>query len=413
MSSAVTDVRRVLLAPFGTYGDLAPFLPIGEELRSRGTAVTFAGDRALMMGARARGFQTVAIGPSQATTFSADHAALGTRFGGYSSWRRVLNDYVTPALRDGLGDFERMWARIEPDVVVHHPLALHARLSARLRGIPTVALHLHPMLYAAVCGSTRRGQFALELGRLLRSVEREHDLPTLPRPSLRWGWGERNVLLQDPALLERAGVALPEFFDCPAIGFPTTEPPAPGINDEPAVVDWRKDRRGARVAISFGSFLGAMHAGLLIDVATALGRDHSVLVMNAPGETRQALEEEGIRAVGFVDFRSVGPWADAMVHHGGLGTMMEALRAGVRSVVVPLAFDQLWNGSVLERAGCGTVSAPSGPAVLASVGQTLDDECMLTQVNEVGSRLTRDAGAFACDVIEAEGAVGRPGEGCA
>src|SRR5262249_22764637 len=47
----------------------------------------------------------------------------------------------------------------------------------------------------------------------------------------------------------------------------------------------------------------------------------------------------------YVPLRQLLPRVAALVHHGGIGTTAEALRAGVPQLVIPLAFDQFDNGA--------------------------------------------------------------------
>jgi len=55
----------------------------------------------------------------------------------------------------------------------------------------------------------------------------------------------------------------------------------------------------------------------------------------------------------YVPLRRLLPRVAALVHHGGIGTTAEALRAGVPQVVVPLAFDQFDNGVRVESLEAG------------------------------------------------------------
>jgi rhamnosyltransferase subunit B len=59
----------------------------------------------------------------------------------------------------------------------------------------------------------------------------------------------------------------------------------------------------------------------------------------------------------YVPLRTLLPHAAALVHHGGIGTMAEALRAGVPQLVVPLAYDQFDNGARVERLQAGRALA--------------------------------------------------------
>ena len=55
----------------------------------------------------------------------------------------------------------------------------------------------------------------------------------------------------------------------------------------------------------------------------------------------------------YVPLRSLLPRVAALVHHGGIGTTAEALRAGTPQLVVPLAHDQFDNAARVRRLGAG------------------------------------------------------------
>lgn len=53
----------------------------------------------------------------------------------------------------------------------------------------------------------------------------------------------------------------------------------------------------------------------------------------------------------YTPFRRLLPQAAAVVHHGGIGTCVASLAAGIPQVIVPLAFDQFDNAERSERLG--------------------------------------------------------------
>jgi rhamnosyltransferase subunit B len=55
----------------------------------------------------------------------------------------------------------------------------------------------------------------------------------------------------------------------------------------------------------------------------------------------------------YVPLSSLLPQVAMLVHHGGIGTTAEALRAGVPQLVVPLAYDQFDNAARVENLGVG------------------------------------------------------------
>lgn len=59
----------------------------------------------------------------------------------------------------------------------------------------------------------------------------------------------------------------------------------------------------------------------------------------------------------YLPLRRCLPHAALVVHHGGIGTTAEALRARVRQLIVPLAFDQFDNGARVVALGAGRMLA--------------------------------------------------------
>jgi UDP:flavonoid glycosyltransferase YjiC (YdhE family) len=68
----------------------------------------------------------------------------------------------------------------------------------------------------------------------------------------------------------------------------------------------------------------------------------------------QFADRDDIVRVGFVPLSKFLPAADALIHHGGIGTTFGALAAGIPSVVLPQAFDQSFNARLVTAAGVGT-----------------------------------------------------------
>lgn len=108
--------------------------------------------------------------------------------------------------------------------------------------------------------------------------------------------------------------------------------------------------------------------------------------------------------VDFVDFAHVLPQCLAVIHHGGMGTIAQALRAGLPQIVRPVVFDQPDNAKRLQALGLAEHIAPKDfkadrvAAALARIragGQR-------TEETERYGRDVRDSTALndACDLIE-------------
>jgi UDP:flavonoid glycosyltransferase YjiC (YdhE family) len=121
---------------------------------------------------------------------------------------------------------------------------------------------------------------------------------------------------------------------------------------------------------------------------------------NQPAETLPA----EIMAVDYAPFEALLPRAAAVVHHGGVGTTSQGLRAGVPTLIVPFAFDQPDNAAHAARLG-GSRTLPRAKYQAARVAHELD--ILLTKpehaqrARETGEQIRTEKGAsVACDLIE-------------
>lgn len=65
---------------------------------------------------------------------------------------------------------------------------------------------------------------------------------------------------------------------------------------------------------------------------------------------------DNMRWYSYLPFSQVLPYCNGIVHHGGVGTMSQALRVGCPQLVVPMAHDQFDNGDRVARMGAGSWS---------------------------------------------------------
>ena len=93
-----------------------------------------------------------------------------------------------------------------------------------------------------------------------------------------------------------------------------------------------------------------------------------------------------------------------MVHHGGVGTTSNGLRAGIPTLIVPFAFDQADNAAHAARLGCSR-TLPRAKYYAARVSRELD--ILLTKpehtskARKIGGLLRMENGAaVAADLIE-------------
>ena len=168
------------------------------------------------------------------------------------------------------------------------------------------------------------------------------------------------------------------------------------------------------VFASLGTLQGH-RAGLFRDIARAAQSCEADLLIAHGGRLpdHAAATLPGRPAVrDFVPQAEVLAGAAALVGHGGMNTVMDALAAGVPAVLVPLAFEQAAIAARVVRAGAGIavhgwpLRAPRLRAALAAV---LDDPGYRLAAGALQAEVARAGGAGrAADIILRATALGAP-----
>jgi UDP:flavonoid glycosyltransferase YjiC (YdhE family) len=61
----------------------------------------------------------------------------------------------------------------------------------------------------------------------------------------------------------------------------------------------------------------------------------------------------GVRHFDYVPLSKVLPRSTALIHHGGIGTMSQAIAAGIPQLIIPTSHDQPDNAVRVRRLGIG------------------------------------------------------------
>lgn len=108
------------------------------------------------------------------------------------------------------------------------------------------------------------------------------------------------------------------------------------------------------VYIGFGSMAGRTPqemAALVVDALAQSGQRG--LLLTGWGGLAAAALPDTVFVMESAPHRWLFPRMAAAVHHGGAGTTMEGVRAGIPTVIVPFAFDQYFWGAHIEALGLG------------------------------------------------------------
>jgi rhamnosyltransferase subunit B len=423
MTPAVVDITlhmpHFLLVPVGSHGDVHPFIGIGKGLRERGHRVTVIAAEPFRDVAERTGLEFVRTLTTDDYNSILRHPDLWHPGKGLKVIlnRDVMRRYI-PAI------FEAIRERYEPGetVAVGGTLAYAARIAHDALGIPYATAHLQPMGCCSVSDPPvasngvnmtwlpspliRLGYWAAEkwitdplVAPPINEFRGAIKLPPVKRILTKWSPSPQRVIGLFPDWFGHISDGGPTFrhagfvlFD-DADGRRTPEPLAAFLADGPPPV-----------IFSFGSamlygrryFEAAIEACQILGVrGVLLGRDGEQIPEKLPANVRHA---------DYAAFSEVFPKAACVVHHGGLGTSAQGLKAGVPQLVMPLAYDQADNAVRMRRLGVASLLYSkrfTGKAVAKRLKRLLDDDSVRQTARKLGERFRGvDGVSTACALVE-------------
>lgn len=409
--------KHFILVTMGSAGDLFPFLWIGRALRERGHRVDFLGpeQHALYVDAAGLTFHGLPADPAVL-----DHPDLWHPTRGLA--------VVWEATRPAMAQLPGLVGALDTDrdcVLLVHPLALpeadlcrHARPSLKIAAaylapsnLPTVhdPLLLGPWPVPTwVPHGVRRWLWRTLAARFIDPVA----LPGLNAGRAGQGLAPVSSLIEHIPTIPDLSLALfPDWFAAPPpdwpqalhqAGFPLYDPDP----DAAPSAELRAFLDAGEPPVVFTPGTGNRQARRYFEAAT------------------QAVSKLGLRAIfltphreqlptslassicwqEYVPLKALLPHVAALVHHGGIGTTAEALRAGTPQLVVPLAHDQFDNAARVVALGAGA-SLHASRVTPARMVQALRQVVAHTTVREqcagVAARFARSAGIEPlCDRLE-------------
>ena len=321
---------RVLFSGPGSAGHLFPMVSTAQALRAAGHEVVFAGATPVDL-LRGTGLPVVDVGDGT-TLF--DAFERGGRSGSYRAQGRSQEETFRVAAvgfaehsRSTLPGLVELASAWQPDVIVHAAFQGSAPLVARKLKIPSV---LHNFGVAS-------GQWMADrLVEHLAAEYRAHGVSTE-----RAGAGESTVLDVVPPSLGGDGT-----------GWRVRYVPYNGGGVVPVEFFSRAAR--PRVAVTLGTVLteydGVRSIQLTIDQAASVDADFLLAV----GDTDLAALgplPANVRALPWVPLAELLTVSDAIVHHGGSGTMLTAAVAGIPQLLLPQGADHFGNADAAEARG--------------------------------------------------------------
>jgi len=355
----------------GSTGDIHPFMRIAKALQSLGRNVTFITHSYYQNMVHEAGLPFIGIGTDEEFLSVLRNPDIWDPQKGFST---LLANYST-GIRQILDAVESVPTQV-PKFIIAHPFAVPAAVIARELGQvrSVIAAYLAP-------SNIKTCHDPLHIGTL--SVPRW--VPMSWRRAL-WrfiekGWIDPVAVAQLNAVRSPLGLSkVDSFLDH------ITETPDLSVTlfpswFAPVVPDWPRPL----IEGNFQLFEATSHDGLSEELSAFLAAGEQPIVFTAgTGNLHaadffacafSAINRIGRRAIfltrqreqipadlpdsvlwlPYVPLSALLPHTAVLVHHGGIGTTAEALRAGTPQLIAPFAWDQFDNGARIAALGAGMV----------------------------------------------------------
>ncbi len=361
-----------VLTTVGSAGDVYPLVALGAELKRRGNRVSFVYNPYFQEAIESAGLHFVSVGErEQFERLMTDpdlwHPVRGFHF----IAREAIVGFLRPVYA--------VLAGFDPQrsILVSSSLAAAARLAQEALGFRLATVHLQSALFLSA-------HLPAETGGLR--------LPTwLPLSFRKWWLNAIERLVVDRALAPgfnrfRKELGLPmatHFFSrwmhSPDLvlglwptWYSTPQPDWPANLSLTGFVSYEPSDQAVPPEVE--RFLSAGPPPIVFTPGSAM--QHGKAFFEAAAKACQTLGQRGILLTRFrehlperipdrlihaewLPLGKVLPRTALMVHHGGIGTTAQVLRAGIPHLVMPLAHDQPDNANILRRLGVGARLDPA------------------------------------------------------
>ena len=366
---------RILFTSSPGWGHVHPMVPLALAFRERGDEVLWATGSDAAVRLEAEGLTTA-------------HAGIGERQGMAEFYQRFpeVHDVAPPARPDFT--FPRLFGTIraasmladlvpvartwQPDLVVSDTAEFAGPVAAALLGVPFVSHSFGGLLPEPRVAAA---------GDAVAALWTEHGLEPRPYGGM---YIHRYVDIYPPSLqpAERPHVTATQLLG-----------PGPfATAGEDVLPEWVTASGGAPlVYVTFGTVF-SNDAALTAVVEGVRDLDVRVIVTVGPHGDPDSLgaQPDHVHVARYVPQHQLLPACAAVVSHGGSGTFLAALAAGLPQLCVPQAADQFFNAAAAVRSGAGRALQPDEVdpgAVRESVQRLLADPGYAAAARGIGGEI--------------------------
>ncbi|HWT03752.1 MAG TPA: glycosyltransferase [Pyrinomonadaceae bacterium] len=425
MSENIYGRERIVLATFGSFGDVHPYVALALEMKRRGLRPVIVTGEVNREKIESLGIEFHPMRPAVPAMDTPEGAEVIDKVVDLKHGAEYLfKEMLAPSVRDSYEDL-RAAAR-GAHLLITHPIVLAGPALAQKKGIPWFSSVLAPAsLWSAYDpfvpptmpwlepvlrfgGPTLARAFKRLIEAATQSwvkpvyaFRKELRLPAGGHPLFDGQYSPELNLALFSKVLYRPQADWPA--NTAVTGFPFydrkdnsgIQPEIPSFLDSgPAPIVFTLGSSAVHIA---GDFFRES-----IKAAAALNR-RAILLVGADQNRPAGPLPDGVAAFNYAPYGELLPRAAAVVHHGGVGTTGQALRAGVPTLIMPFNHDQPDNAARVERLGVSrTIPRRKYEAgrVAAELKELLGNPAYAERAMSVGREVrAEDGAAAAVDLI--------------
>jgi len=418
----MTSGKRIAITTFGSFGDIHPYMAIASELKSRGHDPLIATMGLYREKIEAAGIRFAPVRPDIPPPQAQDQALIDKIMEPKSGTRFLLNEVIVPAVRESYTDL--LGIAEDHDLLVTHPATFAGPLVAYKTGVPWISTVLAPTSFLSaydppvppfwpwLAQLRRLGPIFMQAAirivkgtykpKLIDLLRQELGIADYGNPVFEGQHSPGRVLALFSPLFAQAQPDWPPQARITGFVFFNGE----GTAELPAELNAFLDSGPAPIVFTLGSsavWVARDFFEQSVEATQALGRRAVLIIGDRRNLPAKPLPPE-IIAVDYAPYYLLLRRVCLMVHHGGIGTTAEGLRAGVPTLIVPFAFDQSDNAAHARRLGTSrTVYRAQFRArrVTKELGILLNKPHYARRALDVSARLREENGSgVACDLME-------------
>ena len=414
---------RIVFTPFGSLGDLHPYLAIAIEMKRRGYEAVIASNKLYREKVESEGICFAPVRPDlddfenrSEMVAKVMHAHRGPEF--------LFREMLMPSLRDSFQDV--MAVAEGADLLVSHIAMFATPIAAELLKKRWISIALQPAIFFSTTDPPYFPQFG-PLPRMSPLIART--IFTMVRGITAWWLRPVQTLRREVGLERSRSLVFGDQFSpwgTLACFSRLLAPPQP---DWPANVTvtgfaiYDKLNAGAGgLSPEIERFLNIGEPPVIFTLGSSavfdprdfyetsaaairkLGR-RAILLAGPDYKTRIGLRsDDQILVAEYAPYSQLFPRGAATVHSGGVGTTAQAMISGRPTLIMPYSHDQPDNGMRITRLGMGGMIGRrkyTVDAVAQRLRHTLLDAGLQARAGEVGEIVRAEQGtAAAADALE-------------